>query len=233
MRLTSLIGILILIFGFSIQPEAKRVSLHMVNKTLKNGKVVTVESDIYYEGLTRKMLTRFTRPSDYILITSSTGESKIFNPTKNEVQLLQHDFLKTGNNLLYFFFTNQIQNLGMKEAGYTLIDTHKENGSLLSTFHPTNQNKTDVSKVVMVHENFAPIYAAFYNTKGWISRKIYYSDYHTYENFLLPGRITEISFTNPQDSIITRTIFSDVKTGRLAVSEFFEFDVPGNAKVVK
>ena len=233
MRLVSLISIFIFISGFYIQPESERVSLHMVNKTLKDGKVVTIESDIYYQGHMRRMLTRFIRPADYILINSSTGESKIFNPSKNEVQLLQHDFLKTGNNLLYFFFTNQLQNLGMKEAGYTLVDTQKENDSLISTYRPNNKNKTGVSKVIMVHENFAPIYAAFYNTKGWISRKIYYSDYHTYEKFLLPGRITEISFTNPKDSIITRTIFSDVKTGRLAVSDYFEFDVPENAKIVK
>lgn len=233
MRIVVYVGLFIMLSSFYLQPEVSKVSLHMVNKTLRNGKVVTVESDIYYKGIERKMLTVFTKPLNYIMINSATGESRIFDPGKNEVQLLQHDFLKTGNNLLFFFFTNQIQNLGMKEAGYTLVNTRKEGNSLLSTYQPNPESKSDIVKVEMVHENFAPIYAAFYNTKGWTSRKIYYSDYRTFQTFLLPGRITEISFTGPKDSIISRTIFSDVKTGHLAVSEYFDFEVPGNAKVVK
>ena len=233
MRSLVFVTLSIIFFAFYSQPEVDRICLHMVNKTLKNGKTVTVESDIYYKGNERKMLTRFTKPLNSILINSATGESQIFDPSRNEVQLLQHDFLKTGNNLLYFFFTNQIQNLGMKEAGYLLVNTRKEGNSLISTYQPNPESKSEIAKVEVVHENFAPIYSVFYNTRGWISRKIYYSDYHTFEHFLLPGRITEISFINPKDSIISRTIFSDVKTGRLAVSDYFDFEVPKNARVVK
>jgi hypothetical protein len=233
MRLIIFVCFEIIVSSFHSQPGSNRVSLHVVNKTLKNNKVITFESDIYYKGNERKMLTKFTRPSNYLMMHSATGESQVFDPVKNEVQLLHHDFLKTENHLLYFFFSNQIQNLGMNEAGYHLVNTRKENGSLISTYQPNAENKEDIIKVEMVHENFAPIYAAFYNSKGWISRKIYYSDYHSYDRFLLPGRITEITYSAPKDSIISKTVLSDVKTGKQAVSEYFDFEVPGNAKVVK
>ena len=208
----------------------KKVYAEVEVKKISNGKLMTVKKEIYYNA-NGKMIVRFTHPEESYLITNIFGEAKVYNPKVNEVMLVNDDFFSSKSELLYYFLSNKVDDLGLKSLGYSLHGTKTEGTNIVRTYLPDNP-KSNFSKVEMVHENHLPIYCAYYNTKNKITQKIYYSDYQNVSSFFFPSRITEISYIE-KDSIISRMIYSNIKIDNKATSPNFDFTIPSNAKIVQ
>ena len=133
--------------------------------------------------------------------------------------------------MLYYFLSNRIEDLGLKELGFSLRETKVDGANIIRTYFPVN-SKSNYAKVEMVHENHLPIYCAYYDAKDQIVHKIYYSNYQNISSFIFPNRVTEIVYSG-KDSIISRMVYSNVKIDNNATSPNFEFTVPSNAKVVQ
>jgi hypothetical protein len=225
----------VLVTGFmliSFQSDNHRLSIRMESKRLYNGKVAIVRADMFFKYTEGSLLMHYFYPTDYLFITNSKGEVKMYFPDKNEVTSQQNQMFASDNDALYFFLSNQINDLGLKEMGYSVIATRFEEGITITDWLPPTWQIGKISKVTLAHENYLPIYTAYYNEKNKAIRKVYFSNYFMSSAAALPQRITEIEYLPNGDSIISRKIYSDIKFDLTASSEYFDFKIPYDAKSI-
>ena len=207
------------------------VSIHLKNETYQNGRLLTYESDYYFNTETGELVVHGKLPQDHIQITNRLGEVKLYYPQKNSVSLQQNDFYSTQNELIYYFLSNNYYDLGLAGEGFSISDTHMDGEYQVVTWNAPVGMKI-VAKVEMVFKNGQPVYAAYFNFNNHIIRKIYYYDYEVYSNFMMPMKITQISYIAGGDSVIRRNTWSALKTSVLPTSDYFNFKIPDDAKVL-
>jgi len=227
---TSIIIVLSLLF----QPvlAQKKVSLHFVNKTLNKGKVLTVKGNMYYNIQEGKLISHYNTPKEIITINRRSGETKMYQPQNNTVRLKQASLLKSKNSLIALFINQRTQDLGLQELGFNISETERENNYLVTHWQAPKSENKKAARVKLVHENQLPVYAEYYNEKEQKIKKIYYSEYRHFQSFMLPLKTTEISYMPNGDSLITRTKYSNILTGKDAKHEYFNFQIPTDAKII-
>jgi hypothetical protein len=221
---------LLLFFTPAVLAQNK-VSFDVEVKQVNKGKSVTVRKEIYL-NTNGNMVVRFIHPNEYYVITNTFGEARVYHPKTNEVMLINDKFLSSESESIYYFITNRIDDLGLRSLGFTLVSTRVEGNVIIRTYTP-NKSNSNLSKVEIVHENHLPIYCAYYDTRNRMIEKLYYSDYQKLSFAAFPKRITGISYPTANDSIISRTLFTNVKSGKDAISSYFNFAIPANAKRVE
>ena len=145
---------------------------------------------------------------------------------------MQTNDLSTKNELIYYFTNNLTDQLGLADEGFSLVERNFDDKYLVTIWKAPATMEL-IEKVKMVFDGPNPIYAEYISQKNDVIKKIYYTQYNDYNSFRLPLRITEISYTQPGDSTIKRTIFSDVNVSYTANSDFFNFKIPDNAEPIK
>jgi hypothetical protein len=226
---------IILILGFvliSFSSDNHRLSVRMESKRLFNGKVAIVKADLFFKYTEGTLIMHYFYPTDYLFITNNKGEVKMYFPDKNEVVSQQNQIFASDNDALYFFLSNQVNDLGLKEMGYSVMATRFEEGITITDWLPPSWQIGKISKVELAHENSLPIYTAYYNEKNKAIRKVYFSNYFMSSAAALPQRITEIEYLPTGDSIISRKIYSDIKFDLNSSSEYFDFKIPADAKPI-
>lgn len=215
----------------SFVSDSRKISAHMTSQKLFDGKVIRIKGDVYYHYDEGKMIVHYTYPQEYIFMTNALGEVTFYYPESNQVMLQQNSMFSSENDALYFFLANKTESLGLREGGFELADTRVEDNNVITTWKPIRKaDLNKISKVVLVHENHLPIYAAYFNSNNQVAKKIYYSDYLALSMAMLPKRITEIEYMANGDSIISKKEYGNIKTGFEAQSQYFDFKVPSDAK---
>jgi hypothetical protein len=196
------------------------------------GKIIRVKADIYYAYNEGKMVTHYIYPEEYFLVSNILGEVQVYKPSTNEVTIQQNDIFSIQNDILYYFVFNKLADMGLKDLNFTLDKTRIENGLMISDWIPPVFLMDRISRIEMVHERYLPIYSAYYNAKKEIIKKIYYYDYLEKSNFVLPQRVAEIEYLENGDSIVSRKIYSETRFDKEATSEYFDFKIPANARLM-
>ncbi|MFH2141741.1 MAG: hypothetical protein ABIJ97_04920 [Bacteroidota bacterium] len=203
----------------------------METKSLTKGKLLKFQSEVYYLYKEGKMITRYTYPKEYFYISNKLGEAKIYFPDKNEVYVKTDKLFTTENNVLYIFLNNKTQDMGLMDLKFKVKETRFDEGLSVTTWIPPVELLSRISKVELVHENYQPIYSAYYKDEK-IVQKIYYYDYMILNQFSLPQNITQIDYFANGDSTINKITISDLKSGLKANSQYFDFIIPEDAKII-
>jgi hypothetical protein len=212
--------------------QLNTISVHKKSQVLKDGIKQTIEADCYYSATKGVFVSHYYEPKEFIKKTNRKGEMQIYFPEDNKVSIRQDFYFSSENELLHYFVNNLIEDLGLRKEGFELTNTQYEEKYLVTTWSAPPDIKA-VRKVEIVFENMRPIYSAYFNNSNEIIRKIYYSQYFTGINFVLPKKITEISYNSPTDSIIRRTIFSDIKQNNQVNTYYLNYEIPDDAKIIK
>ncbi|MHC1706269.1 MAG: hypothetical protein AB9842_01975 [Bacteroidales bacterium] len=224
------VGIVFLLLSLSwINPN--KVSMRMEAKSLIKGKAMVINAEIYYQYDQGNMITRYLSPLDYLFITNQKGEAKVYYPKTNEVFIKQSAEFDSEKSLLYFFLSNKMNDLGLKEMGFTITDTRFEENLVITTWFPPATLMKIYGKVELVHENYKPIYIAYFDRNGKVMRKIFYYEYSSFPQFSLPTKVVEFNYLAPGDSTINKITYSNILVGDKANSPYFKFKIPVNAKV--
>ncbi len=210
--------------------QSHKLSVHKKSQILKSNQKQTIEAKCYYSQESGVVVTHYFEPKEFIKKTNRKGEMQIYFPEENKVSIQQDSYFSSENELIYYFVNNFIEDLGLKKEGFSMTDTEYDENYLVTTWKPDEEMKI-IEKVEIVFENNIPIYSAYYNKNNKIIRKIYYNDYYKGGNFVLPRKITEITFKSPTDSTIKRTIFSDIKKNHEVDSYYLDFKIPEDAKI--
>lgn len=220
----------ILVCSTSLTAQSKSyISLKQHTDILENKNKLTNEIDLFFDNDKLTMTKYYHSSPDYIMVVNALGEIKTYYPSKNEVVYKQITEMSSKRNLIYYFANNLTDHLGLADEGFSLIsNTFEDNFYVTLWKAPTIMQ--GINTVKMVFDNGFPIYSEYKTNKETILKKIYYLAYSDFERFKLPSKIIEISYLPSGDSIINRTVFSDVKVTSTADNTYFNFKIPENAK---
>lgn len=101
----ALIFILLVVWSSFLPGPAliERLSASMVSRQVNSGKSVTVKGEICYLR-NGNMITHFTFPRQYFVISNKQGEVKIYDPSRNTVMLYQNFLFSSQSSQFYYFF---------------------------------------------------------------------------------------------------------------------------------
>lgn len=222
---------LILLTGFS-RIGVDRIMLRMESRTLQKGKAATVQADLLYQSFDGKLITVFDEPLEQVMITNQLGELSVYNPGENTVYRRQSVEYSSENNLMYYFLHGNTRDLGLRALGFTQTRTDFSDGLMITRWMPPASIGHLFSYIELVHEDYMPIYAGYYDAGQKLVKKVYYSDYEIFPDIILPMTITEFNYLPGGDSIVNQVKFSDVYINRHAVSKWFDFEIPDDAKFI-
>lgn len=209
-----------------------KMSATIVSKQVQAGKSVTIKGEVFYQH-NGNMVTNFTFPRAYVVISNKQGEIKIYDPSNNTVLQYQNTLFSSQTSQFYYFFSGKIADMGLTDIGYVQEKTYPEKGVLVSLWKlKTPDKKAAIQKVKLVYQGQKPVYMHYEDGSGKIIRKIYYYNYTQVETNSFPFTTTEIVY-GEGDSTVTKTQFSDFKINQDATSQYFNFKIPSNAKIEK
>jgi outer membrane lipoprotein-sorting protein len=220
--------------GYKLQQQKiDKLSLDLISKTLYQGKSVSLKSEVYYKSVGATMVTHVTSPLEKIVITNGNGEYKEYDVKNNSVTLLQGIDLSSKNSLFYSFLSGSISDMGLKALGYKLMSTKIEQKMVITTWVPEGENSVKTKKAEIVHENYLPIYLAFYDINDKPMHKSFYSNFQQVGSIKMPFTITEFEYISPSDSIITRRTYTNLKTNTQVDDNYLNYKIPSNASVIR
>jgi hypothetical protein len=222
-------------FGFlvlcvsAMAQQGNYISLRQRTEILENQKKISNEIDLYFDK-NKQILTKYyhTNP-EFIMVVNSLGEIKSYYPGTNQVDYKQISELSSKRNLIYYFANNITEQLGLADDGFQLSSNTYENQYYVAFWKAPSILK-GIETVKMVYDNGLPIYSEYLANKKKILKKIYYTNYTDYIQFRLPLKIIEISYLPTGDSIVNRTLFSNIKVSSTADDKYFNFKIPEDAK---
>jgi len=215
------------------QQKIDKISLDLISKTLYQGKSVSLKSEVYYKSVGGTMVTYFTSPQEKIVITNGNGEYKDYDFKNNAVTLMQGVDLSSKNSLFYSFFSGSLSDMGLKGLGYRLSDTRIEQKMVITTWVPQGESTVKTKRAEIVHENYLPIYMAFYDMNNQPMHKSFYSNFQQVGTIKMPFTITEFEYLSAKDSIITKRTYSNLKTNAQVDDSYLNYKIPANAKVIR
>ncbi|MFH0760987.1 MAG: hypothetical protein V2A67_05750 [Bacteroidota bacterium] len=218
---------------FTLPGQSSRLSVKSVTETLQKRKVLRTTADFYFDPSTGRIINMTHAPEEYVSITTPEGNTDIYYPSKNSRICIKNLALSSRNNNLWFFLNNEGYDLGLQGMGFKVENVKQEENYTVTTWQAPLKALAEVDKIDLVHENRLPVYIEYRDTKGKTTLKVYYEDFLRVDQWLLPGRITEIIFTSPVDSIIRRSTYTDFRYGMNADPIGFDYVIPADAKLLK
>ncbi|MBO4670455.1 MAG: hypothetical protein J5640_01240 [Bacteroidales bacterium] len=205
----------------------RKVSADVEVKTVAKGKLSTVTKSVYCTSNGR-LVTLYKTPLKYYSIANAKGEYQLYNPKTNEVMSQVDKALSSTTDLVSLCMSGRIDDLGLGFFGYQVSGTDREDGYVRKTFSHVDPT---YHKILIVYENYLPIYCEYTSPEGKTVSRKYLSGYRQFGRMMLPLRITDISYGSDRDSTVVRTIYSGVKTD--TDDPLFDFSVPADAKPMK
>lgn len=223
----------LLLLAAAWQSGVDRIMLRMESQNLQRGKRVDVHADLYYQSANGRLITKYTSPVQQVMVTNNRGELAIYNEADNTVYRDQSMEYSSENNLVYFFLSGRLQDLGLRQLGFDLMETEFIDGLVKTSWFPPQTMYHLFNRIELVHEDFLPIYAGYYDASRQLVKKVYYTDYQQFPELVMPMTITEFNYLPGGDSIINRLRFYDVRINRQAVSPWFNFSIPDDARILR
>ncbi len=208
--------------------SVEKLMMNMHSQSLHNGKVVNIEAELFFDAFSGQLITRYINPAGQIMVTNSKGELAIYNESENTVSYRQGAEYSTETNMIQFFLQGKTQDLGLEDFGFQLMSTDFEDNLVVTEWFPPASLFGLFNRIKLVHEDFLPIYVAYYDAQKNLAKKVYYSEYENLGDVSLPRLITEFNYIG-NDSIVSRMKFSDIKTNFQAKSPWFGFQIPDDA----
>ena len=208
------VSVLLICTSFIAFKPIEKLSLNITARSLQSGKSITAKGEVYYQVAGGLMVTHFTSPVENISITNANGELRIYDPKSNTVMQKQASDFSSA-------------------AGYKLKDTRFEDKMVITTWLPPEYLKSEFSKAEIVHENYKPIFMAFYNPKGKPAIKVFYSGYQNVGDISIPLTVTEFQYLAKGDSVITKRTYGNLKTDAEVDIKYLNYKIPANATVLK
>lgn len=224
---------LLLFTSFYIPSPITQLSMNLVSKSLQGGKSITTRAEVYYKVAQGLLVTHLTEPLEYLIVTNSKGEFKMYDIKENSVSQSQAADFSSENSFIHDFLLGKTQDMGLRSVGFQLKNSKVEENMVITNWIPPIDLASKMSRVELVHENYSPIYMAFFGKKDKLLSKIFYYNYKQIGDITMPLTITEFQYLLNGDSTVTKKAYSDIKINEQVKDKWLNFKIPDNAKVIK
>jgi outer membrane lipoprotein-sorting protein len=233
-----MINKLLILLGFIIFENSNlyaqtAISATLNTRTIRAGKVVVMNGEIYYKIAGGKMISHYTEPFEQYIFNTAKGELKIYDPKKNTITQQVNFQFGTETTQLYYFFNKYKEDMGLRKMGFINKNSRYDNNLLVTTWQAPPKVEKDIKQVELVHKDGNPIYSKYIDGQNKVVKKIYYSDYQRIGNSDFPLSVTQIDYITAKDSAIVKTKYSDFKINENVNAKLANYNIPSNAKYVK
>lgn len=223
----------VILLLLNVSMLSAQVYLQSETKRLHNDEVVTTQNEILIELSSGQMFVHYSKPDEFYVNTNIYGEMTVYFPESNEVMKQYNAFFSSESELIYHFFLQQTNDMGLTEGGFKAIETHMEDKYLVTTWEAEEYNDSKFAKAKLVEENYLPIFLSFSDENDKVLQKIYFTDWETKDAVVFPTRITQIDYIAEGDSILSRKLYKDVLTGATANEKYKKVEIPEDAKLIE
>lgn len=192
------------------------------SKTVKDGKMKVATKHIYYSKGGDLTIKWQSGGQSYYSITSPFGFSQFYYPSTNEVMPLEPDMMKASDELLYLFAEGGAEDMGLSREGFYLKSSKKDGDYTVRRFQPRKAGGMCAWVEIAYNSDSLPVFCAYYNKKGGIITKTYFSNYKIEKGFPFPMRVTEISYLKEKtDSTVRLDIYKNLEIDVRADDHYF------------
>ncbi|MGB1206251.1 MAG: hypothetical protein ACPG5B_11425 [Chitinophagales bacterium] len=216
--------------SIAINLSINKLQVQIVTKQTANGKLTTVEADMYYQS-NGDITTHFQKPAEYILQTNKEGEYQVYDPKANTIEQDQSESVSTEITFFSYFLNGQVNDMGLRKMGFQQIATDFNDGLLVTEWQPKSPLGVPIFKAELVHQDYKPVYLGYENFEGKALRKMFFYNYKKIGAIDFPTTITEINFYENGDSSISKTQYKNIKINEAASGDYFDFQPPSDAKL--
>lgn len=204
----------------------------MLTRSTYKGKLSSLKATVFYTSA-GKMVSYYREPMEMLITNNSKGEITMYNFKNNTVIQKQNSMMSTDVNQLYYFLENNKNDLGLTKIGFVLTETKFKDGLKITVWSPPMQLVKDILKVELAHDKGNPVFLGYFDLKGKAINKVFFYDYHLVGGLRFPASVTYINFKGVNDSIISKTSYSNFKVDQEVDEQYLNFVIPANAKVTQ
>lgn len=220
-------------FSFTSFSPVQMLSMNLVSKSLQGGNSITTKAEVYYKVSGSVLVTHIFSPVEMLVITNDKGEFKMYNVKENTISQAQAADFSSENSFIHDFLNDNTNDMGLRKMGFQLQNTKVEDNMVITSWLPPLDVSTKMTRAELVHENYLPIYMAFYGKKEKLLSKIFYYNYQKTGELNIPQTITEFQYLPNGDSTITKRNYSDIKINEQVDMKWLNYKIPDNAKTIK
>lgn len=216
--------------GF-LSAQIHMISAELTTQKLEGGKTFAQKASLLYRA-NGDLVSHFHPPLEYVVLNNSKGNIRLYNPSKNEVRLLSEPYLGSNTTYFYFFVHRKMADLGLREYGFELTDSEFDAPYQVTWWTPPSALLKSLSKVKLVHKKGLIVYAGYHHPTAGLFKKVYYSGGDYQFGSFFPEKITTITYIEEgRDSIVERSIFTDLKVNDAANTTELNFEIPVDAQI--
>lgn len=227
-----MIKIITIFFIGIVSQSMDYVSFDMLRRVNAKGKTVESNATICFKE-NGDMVTKYWPPLRTVVFNNLDGEIKIYNESDNTIIQSVNYHIGSSNTNFYFFLKGNTESMGLADLGFKLTDSKVEDGLIITEWASPKGFENEVDRIELVHRNSLPVFMGHKSRKGDYLRKTYFYDYKLVNGYIdFPHSITEIEYI-PNDSIISKTQYSNFRFDADVDASILEYEIPSNAKFIK
>lgn len=200
-------------------------------KTVSGGKMRVMDKALWY---TRggNLNIRWTQNfNTYYTISTPFGFTDLYYPASNENTTLDREMFNPVDELLYVFAEGGVEDLGLPKQDFALKSSKKDGSYTLRRYEPRKSGGMCAWVELVLDADALPVQCSYFNKKGKVITKTYFSKYATEKGFTFPMRVTEISYLlEKKDSSVRLDLYKNLQVD--VPDEMYGFHVPSDAKAV-
>ena len=201
----------------------------MLSRSTRKGLVNTLKAKIFYTSEGR-MVSYYYEPEKVLVTNNKKGDISIYNFKENSISQKQNFLFGTDQNQLFYFLGDNRSDLGLSKMGFLLNETRFEDGLKITIWLPPFSLARQLSRVELVHEKNNPIFLGYFDLKGRAVKKNFFYDYQQVASVYFPTSVTQITFENAKDSVVSKVSYSGFKLDNQVSDEYLNFKIPSDAK---
>ena len=178
------------------------------------------------------LIIRWTQSfNTYYTISTPFGFTDLYYPASNESTTLDRQMFNSADELLYVFAEGGSEDLGLAKQDFALKSSKKDGPYTVRRYEPRKSGAMCAWAELVLDADALPVQCSYFNKKGKVITKTYFSKYTTVKGFTFPMRVTEISYLlEKNDSTVRLDTYKNLQVD--VPDEMYGFHVPSGAKVV-
>ena len=114
----------------------QRISADVTTRQVAKNKVIRIERQLFYT-VGGDLVSHYTYPQEYYMKSNRLGEIVIYQPSTNEVTMINDKEMSEQSEVMLQFFSPDRSNLNLTRMGFALQKTEKQGNRIVKTFTPT------------------------------------------------------------------------------------------------
>ena len=169
--------------------------------------------------------------NSYYTISTQFGFTDLYYPASNEVTTLDREMFNATDELLYVFAEGGAEDLGFSRQDFALKSSRRDGTFTIRRYEPLKAGAMCAWAELVLDADALPVQCSYFNKKGKVITRTYFSKYTTVKGFTFPMRVTEISYLlEKNDSTVRLDLYKNLQVD--VPDEMYGFHVPSDAKVV-